>query len=418
MKMSSTEEMAKKFATEKRAFFKGLVPIIISVVVAILLAAFTGIVGGIIGIIIVPIIAFLVLYFVWAPNDVFGTFPEEGYATVIVRGLGFRKLFLKKKGFGFNDNWDVVPVEYATIRPREFLGMFLFLWPFERLYVYKQKWVKYTEKEKPVEKEEVLRGALLKSYVYFVGLTNAEDSRQMPINVGIAVEMAIVNPYKALFQMQNWYGGITNFIQGEIRDEIRQRSYVEMIASGQTSLDIIFEKKLRDLVDKIKEQYGVEILKVKTVEISPANKELIDASTRAAVAELKLKATKTDAEAQAIRRAAETAGTEMGILSKTIGIPEDKIQEEIQKNPEEFEKKYKNIIENARDKVNRQMAIDGKQFMDIRTPGDQSGLMALVALAKTLTERDYSKGQKEEETMIKEKKETTEEKKKKLGFRH
>lgn len=156
-----------------------------------------------------------------------------------------------------------------------------------------------------------------------------------------------------------------------------------MIGANAIPLDRTLEQKLMNLIGIIKAQYGVEVLKVKTVQIAPSDKELVDASTRASVAELRLKATKIDAEGEAIKRAAETAGAEMRILSQTIGIPEDKIQEEIQRDPEGFEKKYKDIIANARDKVNRQMAINGHQFLDIRTPGDPSGLMALVALATT-----------------------------------
>lgn len=391
--MSSAEEMAKKFATEKRAFFKGLVPIIISVIIAILLAVFTGIVSGIIGIIIVPIVVFLVLYFVWGPNDVFGTFPEEGYATVIVRGLGFRKLFLKKKGFGFNNNWDIVPTKYATIRPREFLGMFVFLWPFERLYVYKQKWIKYTEKEKPVEKEEVLRGALLKAYVYFIGLSGAEDSINMPIDIGIAVEMLIVNPYKALFQTQNWYRGISNFIQGEIRNEVRKQNYSELIAKGERSLDYILIEKLKTLVSLVKDQYGVEISKIKIVQIYPANKELVYASTRQAVAEFKRKAIEVEAEAESFRRATEIMGPIMGMISQKTGLSKAQIQEEIRRNPKEFEEKYKLILEEAKDMIQRQMAIDKNQFIDIRTsggPGGNSMLMELVALSQLLGGRQGS----------------------------
>ncbi|GMX58883.1 MAG: hypothetical protein MCSN_5370 [Candidatus Microsyncoccus archaeolyticus] len=404
--MSSTEEMAKKFATEKRTFFKGLVPIIISVVVAILLAAFAGIVGGIIGIIIVPIIAFIVLYFVWAPNDVFGTFPEEGYATVIVRGLGFRKLFLKKKGFGFNNNWDVVPIEYATVRPREFLGMFLFLWPFERLYVYKQKWVKYTEKEKPVEKEEVLRGALLKTYVYFIGLSGAEDLINMPIDIGMAVEMVIVNPYKALFQMQNWYRGISNFIQGEIRNEVRKQNYSELIAKGERSLDYILIEKLETLVSLVKDQYGVEISKIKIVQISPADKELVKASTRMAVAEFEKKAIKVEAEAQSYKRSTETMGPIIDMLVSRTGLTLEQIQQETRNNPREFSEKYSQIIQEGIELVKTQIAGDKSKYIKIDTSGNNgeggNPLLDLIATFMAMSEKskeptkELSEGTKKE----------------------
>lgn len=426
MKMSSTEEMAKKFATEKRTFFKGMVPIVISVVVAILLAAFTGIVGGVIGIIVVPMIAFIVLYFVWAPNDVFGTFPEEGYATVIVRGLGFRKLFLKKKGFGFNNDWDVVPIEYATTRPREFLGMFLFLWPFERLYVYKQKWVKYTEKEKPVEKEEVLRGALLKTYVYFIGLSGAEDSINMPIDIGMAVEMVIVNPYKALFQMQNWYRGISNFIQGEIRNEVRKQNYSELIAKGERSLDYILIEKLETLVSLVKDQYGVEISKIKIVQISPADKELVKASTRKAVAEFEKQAIKVEADAQSYKRSTETMGPIIDMLVSRTGLTLEQIQKETKDNPKEFSEKYGQIIQDGIELVKTQIAGDKSKYIKIDTSGNNgeggNPLLDLIATFMAMSEKAKSGEEKtaQPSSSKKDKKETkkesNEETLKRLGY--
>ncbi len=398
--MSNVKEMSDKFVLEKKAFFRGLPLVIASVIVSIILVILLGIVGLIIGMVLVPVIFIAVLYLVWAPNDVFGTFPEEGYSLIIVRGLGFRKVLLKKEGFGLNNTWDVVPENQSTKKEKEFFGMFFFLWPLERIYVYRQKWTKYTEGEKSIEKEEVLRGALLKSYTYSISLSKAEDASRMPIDIIMAVEMMISNPYKALFSMQNWYGGVSNFIRGEIRDEIQRISYSQMIGANAIPLDRILEQKLMNLIGLIKDQYGVEVLKVKTVQIAPSDKELVDASTRASVAELRLKATKIDAEAEAIKRAAETAGAEMRILSQTIGISEDKLQEEIQRDPIGFEKKYKDIIANARDKVNRQMAINGHQFLDIRTPGDPSGLMALVALAKTLTAREPTKGKSNDPPVV------------------
>jgi len=299
--MSNVKEMSDKFVLEKKAFFRGLPLVIASVIVSIILVILLGIVGLIIGMVLVPVIFIAVLYLVWAPNDVFGTFPEEGYSLIIVRGLGFRKVLLKKEGFGLNNTWDVVPENQSTKKEKEFFGMFFFLWPLERIYVYRQKWTKYTEGEKSIEKEEVLRGALLKSYTYSISLSKAEDASRMPIDIIMAVEMMISNPYKALFSMQNWYGGVSNFIRGEIRDEIQRISYSQMIGANAIPLDRILEQKLMNLIGLIKDQYGVEVLKVKTVQIAPSDKELVDASTRASVAELRLKATKIDAEAEAIK---------------------------------------------------------------------------------------------------------------------
>ena len=388
--MSSVKEMDEKFVAEKKAFLKGFVIVAISVIIAIVLAVFTGIVGGIIGIIIVPIIAFVVLYFIWAPNDVFGTFPEEGFATIIVEGMGFKKLFLKLKYFGLDEEWNIVEENNATLKQREIKGMCLFLWPFQRRHVYRQKWTKYTEQGKSVFKEEVLRSVLVKSYFYYIGVLSAEDISVMPINIGLAVEMKIVNPVKAIFKIQNWYGSSANLIQGGVRDQIRKRNYLEWInLSGSVALGDYFETEMRPIIDKIKDDFGVQVVKIKVVQIEPSDKRYTEASTRKAVAEFEKQAIEVEARAKSYKRAMEVAGPIMQILGKNIGLTEEEIQNKIRENPNEFEQKYGVYWKAAEDMVHRQMAIEGKQFADIRTSGGSgsSTLLELIAAMQILGQR-------------------------------
>jgi regulator of protease activity HflC (stomatin/prohibitin superfamily) len=389
--VSSVEEMQKKFGTEKKAFFRGLLFISVPVIIAIILVVFAGIAGGIIGAIIVLVSFFLVLYFIWAPSDVFGTFPEEGYATIIVRGLGFRKAFLKIKGKGLDNNWEVIDSSVSTKKQKEYMGMVVFFWPFDRLYVYKQRWIKYTEKEKSVDKEEVLRGALLKSYVYFIGLTGAEDLNNMPIDIGMAVEMKMVNPYKALFVIQNWYRGIANFIQGEIRNEIRKYGYSDLISLKKSqnqgdSLDKIFQSHISSFYNDIKERFGIEIVNLKVVQLSPSDKEFIVASTRKTIAEFNKEATIVNADAQRYKRTAETIGPVIDMLKERTGLTEAQIQEQMRDFPKEFQEKYGDVIKNALELVKIQIA--GDKYVKIETSaGGSEGsnpLLELIALSQVL----------------------------------
>jgi regulator of protease activity HflC (stomatin/prohibitin superfamily) len=390
MKMSNTLEMNNKFALEKKAFLKGLIIIGVSIIIASVLIWIAGIVGGVIGIIVAiigiimaPTIAFVVLYFVWAPNDVFGTFPEEGYATAIVRGQKFKRLFMEMEGFGFEDNWDVVEEFLTTYKQFEILGMVLFIWPFDRLLVYKQRWIKYSEKGSPIDVEEVLRGALLKSYVYFIGLMGAEDSRLMSVDVGMSVEMKIVNPYKALFRIQNWYRAVANFIQGELRNEIRKHDYNELISGkdpNSVSLDQIFQVRIESFIKKIEEDYGIRIMKIKIVQIAPSDEELKRASTKKAVAQFDSDAIRINADAQSYKRASETIGSVMEMLSKRTGLTVEQIQEQIRSDPVEFDRKYGSILREAGELVNRQIAADINKYIKIETSGGSGGSNNLLEL--------------------------------------
>jgi len=380
--MTSDKETKEAFKTEIKAFVKGLLIIFVSMGIAMFLASFIGIVVGIIAGIFALIIAFLVLYLVWAPNNVFANFPEEGYATIIVRGQGFRKIFLKKEGFGFDNRWNIVENDFVTKKQRDLLGMCFFLWPFERVYVYRQRWVKYTEEGESVSKEEVLKNVLVKSYVFYIGITSAEDKRNMPIDIGLAVEMRVFNPYKAMFNIEKWHRAAANFIQGEIRDQIRTRFYDDWIQeAAQKSLGNFFQEQIREIIEEIEERFGVEILKIKVVQIQPSDKKYVEASTRKAVAEFEKQAIEVEAQARSYKRAKEAMGPIMDMLKQNTGLTEEQIQEQIRNNPNEFLEKYGTVIKQAEDMVHRQMAIEGKQFADIRVPGGSGSSVLLEAIA-------------------------------------
>ncbi len=413
--MALTKEMQEKLVFEKKAFIKGLPGIVIAMIVTIILALFVGIVGGIIGTIIFLLVIFLTVYFIWAPNDVFATFPEEGYATIIVESMGFKKIFIKKKGYALNSKSDIVSIDpllkdkddwgteseetndsanHQLITQKELLGMCFFFWPFNRVYVYRFKWVKYGEDEKSIDKEEVLNHVLLKSYVYYIGLSQAEDAINFPVDIGLAVEMKVVNAYKALFKMQNWFRGVSNFIQGEIRNEVRKHVYSDLIALQEggkvreESIDDIFEDKLKKLRNSILEEYGIKILKIKIVQIVPSNKELANASTKKALAIFEAESRRILADAQAYVLYRKTIGPIIAALVNRLGFSEQEIQKQMQTDPIAFEMKYKSVLEEIRDMVQRQAAIDGGQFLDIRTPGDPSGMIAMMALLlKGLTDK-------------------------------
>ena len=427
--MSSVKEMDEKFVAEKKAFLKGFVIVAASVIIAIVLAVFTGIVGGIIGIIIVPIIAFVVLYFIWAPNDVFGTFPEEGFATIIVEGMGFKKLFLKLKYFGLDEEWNIVEENNATLKQREIRGMCLFLWPFQRRHVYRQKWTKYTEQGKSVFKEEVLRSVLVKSYFYYIGVLSAEDISVMPINIGLAVEMKIVNPVKAIFKIQNWYGSSANLIQGGVRDQIRKRNYLEWInLSGSVALGDYFETEMRPIIDKIKDDFGVQVVKIKVVQIEPSDKRYTEASTRKAVAEFEKQAIEVEARAKSYKRSTETIGPIIDMLVAVTGLTPAQIQEGIRNDLEGFMKNYGGILQEAKNLIEIQIAADKGKYIKIDTAGkngrNNNPALDLMATFMAMSEKSKEPAKesseknisKEDSTKKKSKEELREETIKKYGL--
>jgi hypothetical protein len=115
-----------------------------------------------------PTIAFLLVYFILAPNNCFFTFVKEGKAKFVVRGDKFEKCLIQWEGHTFDyskdhpEKWNVIPG-----KERHILGGLRFygLWPLFDIHIYKFRWTGVTEDGKIQHKEEWLDYILLKDDV-------------------------------------------------------------------------------------------------------------------------------------------------------------------------------------------------------------------------------------------------------------
>lgn len=374
---------------------------------------FIGGLGAIIlSLIIIPIVAFIVLWFGLAPSMVIGTFIPEGYCIMITRGQEkgeFVKAMIKWKGHAINSNYDIVKMkpeedemDFVDFWGRSHLGMNFYFWPFDKVYSYDLEWKQFSHDEKVINKSEHLYYVLLKPYVYYIDIKNAEDKTKVPQNMGIVAEMMVVNPYKATFMIQNWYRAVSNLIIGDLRDFIRNKSYEELInpESGKSSLnEMIWDQITKNgLAKDIEDKYGVRIIKLTVVEIGPADEEYARATLRRIIAEKNQEAIKVEAQSEAFKRSTETMGlvTEM-FLSRTK-MTQDQLASHLSEDPENFEKKYGRIFTECIDFVQREMAINKGRFIDIRTDaaGVKGGdsLLALIAANSMLNNQSSSTGGK------------------------
>jgi len=252
---------------------------------------------------------------------------------------------------------------------------------------------------------------------------SAEDISVMPIDIGLAVEMKIVNPVKAIFKIQNWYGSSANLIQGGVRDQIRKRNYLGWINfSEKVALGDYFEKEMELMIDKIRDDFGVKVVKIKVVQIEPSDKRYKEASTRKAVADFEKQAIEVEAQAQRIKRTIGTIGPIIDSIVEITGQSREEVQSEWKNDPESFEKKYERSINRSHDIVKAQTA--GDKYVKIETSdtkGRQGGsaLAEIVILSKALdgafsaSSTNKSASQKES----KESKESPEEKMRRLGYK-
>ena len=341
-------------------------------------------------------VIFLVLYFIWAPNQVFACFPEEGHAVIIVEGSSFHSAYMKYKGKKLIRNNvidDVSDKKEGTI-----LGMYpLLSWPFRRVYKYRQRWSKLNKDGKKELREEVLWQVLLMKYVYFIEVVKVETKNKVPINLGIAIEAEITNPYKAMFVAKDWVHAMESWIEDKARDFVRTESYEEIIAKDDLAIKIT--DHCAGVIERMKNIYGVSITKIAVINIEPADKRYEQATLNKIVSEKKKEGTIVDAEAESQKIGLETMGSVFSMLAQTTDESEKDIKKLFLTQPEEFDKVYGKILPEAISIMKMMAAIKGGAYTEIVFPADSQGsmanLMATMVAANKISENNNKKSLRE-----------------------
>lgn len=226
------------------------------------------------GIVTTPIIAFLIVYFVLAPRNLWFTFVKEGTAKIIVRGDKFEKALIQWKGHTFDDKWKVIPKDERHKEPWHPLGGFRYygFWPIKDIYIYDFQWTGVKENgEIDPHPKETLDYVLLKDDVYLAKVEKAEDINRLPLDLEILLTIRIDNPHKALFTVQNWLETVINRSRTRVRNTVTAKSYEDWItdpgAIGNQTMDKLKEEGI--LEEEFIQRYGVEIRAIEIKDINP-----------------------------------------------------------------------------------------------------------------------------------------------------
>lgn len=225
------------------------------------------------------VVNFLLIYFWWAPNNLFWTFVPEGRAKTIVRGDAFKKVLIQWQGHklieqaapdGSVDKGDVIesPTKKSLFGGLKFYGY----WPFDDVFVYDFSWTNLTESGEPkTHTKETLDYILLKDDVYLVEVKEAEDKAMLPLDIQIILTIRILNPYKALFQIQNWLEAVKNRIEPAIRDCVTKNTFENWIAEPKDLGQRIFAslKKKNGIVAELRTRYGVDLRALGVRDVNP-----------------------------------------------------------------------------------------------------------------------------------------------------
>ncbi len=265
----------------------------------------------IIGVGLFFVAGFCLIYFSWAESNLFFTFVPEGRAKIIVRGDAFKKVLIQWDGYKLNKEWYVVEKQdkikkggKSKKRDRRFFGGLRFygFWPLDDVYIYDFQWTGIKEDgDIDPHPKETLDFVLLKDDVYGLKEEKAEDKNLLPLNIVLALTVRIINPYKAIFNIQNWYETLINRLRPYVRDFITEDTYENLISQKKRIGTQIY-KKLEDekIFDEFLDRYGVDIRKIEVKEIDPGD-EYRDATLAKYLAEMEKRKVVIGAEAESER---------------------------------------------------------------------------------------------------------------------
>lgn len=232
--------------------------------------------GGFIG---MMVLGFCLIYFWWAPNNLFWTFVPEGRAKIIVRADEARKILIQWKDHilatessedGGIDVGDIIDGH----TPKRFFGGLRFYgkWPLDDVYVYDFSWINMAQNGKvETHEREALDYVLLKQDVYLAVLSKAEDKELLPVDIRLVLTIRVINPYKAVFVIQNWLEAVINRILPAVRNIFTEDTYKNWISTEKDLAKRIIEheetKKFLD--EECKKGYGIEVKAIEVIDIDP-----------------------------------------------------------------------------------------------------------------------------------------------------
>jgi len=308
-------EQEKETEKEKKDGKRGLFSIkniLVAITIVFILSAamFAGMEGLIISILfaLVIIAGYYSMYIFFAPKNILLGGIKEATGKAIVVGTREEPTFVRAEisyqGHDVDDNWNVVPEAQGRKRSfflrlmKELFPGLIFIGIPGKYWVYEYKftWTSCDLDGKLHTRSKVLDYIFLKRDIYVSMLEGVEVGITfVPVKIQINITAIPNNPYKSLFEVQNWLEYIVNTIKAVLRNFIGQvgheltpeeqkildgitdpiaRNRLETefylkkahaaFVSGETDLGTAIYEKMKESGDleEFKTKIGIEVLKV------------------------------------------------------------------------------------------------------------------------------------------------------------
>lgn len=192
---------------------------------------------GIMGVVGIVFGTISLVYFL-AKHNILWTLVNEGTAKAVMKFKKFQRIVMAYKGYNLNpETWEVEEAE----KDKKFLSRSGLKWvgiPFiYSVYQYEFRWTSFEqaeEKGKLIQKAIVHPGEkidyiLVQDDVYYTFIREAETSGMVPVDVDLLLTIRIMNPYKALFRVQNWLEATQNQLKPVLRSYVSNKTFTELI---------------------------------------------------------------------------------------------------------------------------------------------------------------------------------------------
>ncbi len=267
-----------------------------------------------------------------ARNDIFFTRVEEGTAKAIMRSNKFKRFVMAYEGFRFSrpeetdasgkelDEWTLVQEKKVGSANRSlwenFFGgiRWLGIPGVDTVFSYQFRWSTVADyvpgdnaqgiTHKVRHYEETLNYILLKDYVYYTKLENAETKEAMPVDIDILIPTRIMNPYKALFRAHRWLEQVLEVVKPHVRAWVSEKSYQEVREKPET-VEREHDVFLKELSNYFEETFGARTKRLLFGDVIPPD-VYVRISTKKYEAEREKERIVIEAQAEAERIATVT----------------------------------------------------------------------------------------------------------------
>lgn len=195
--------------------------------------------------------------------------------------------------------------------------------------------------------------------------------------------------YRAVYEIEDWEKAVANLIGNAVRTFLNRFTIDEAITHAKAGYDLSSPDKDRGLdnyelgrITAVLEGWGFELRRI-TIQDFVLEPDLVAARGRVQIQRRAADAAKFLAE----QRAEEAAGAVIEMFCLETGMAREEVQRQLKNDPQKFISAYKAAWQKNWDLVHRQLAIDGKSFVDIRVDGAggiEKTLLTLIAAWKRM----------------------------------